>query len=300
MTAAGPGERPRPGNWGRWGADDQLGAYNILTGQHVLDAVALVRTGLVVPLGQVLGPKTLVPPHRKQVERFMTRDGGDYAAGARRPGGFQFAEEVVSFAAHSGTHIDALSHAWSGDLLYNGHPSTAIRSTTGAAKCGAENLRPVVTRGVLIDMVAQRGRGLTVGETIGADDLDRTLTAAGVSLRAGDAVLIRTGWEAMARSDPEACFEGEPGISADAALWLAARDVVLVGADNYAVEVQPSPPGTGFPAHQVLIRDHGIPLIEGLLLDELSGTGRAEFLLACVPSPVVGGTAAQVCPIAIL
>lgn len=289
-----------PGNWGRWGSDDQLGAFNLLTARHVLQATALVREGVVITLGQPLGPKTPVPPHRKPIERFMTRDGGDYAVGARRPGGFQFAEEVVSFAAHSGTHMDALSHAWYDDQLYNGFPSTTVRSTTGAGRCGAENLRPVVTRGVLIDMIAERQRRLEPGEAIGPDDLARALDQAGESVRAGDAVLIRTGWEDMARTNPRAYFEAEPGISAAAARWLAARDVVLVGSDNYAVEVQPSPPGTGFPVHQILIRDHGIPLIEGLVLAELSRSGRSEFLLVAAPNPVVGGTAAQVCPVAVL
>jgi kynurenine formamidase len=289
-----------PGNWGRWGSEDELGAFNVLTAGHVLEAVRLVRTGTVLPLGQPLGPRTQVPPHRKQVERFMTRDGGDYAAGARRIGGFQFAEEVLSFAAHSGTHMDALSHAWSGDQLYNGHPSTAIRSTTGAGKCGAENLRPTVTRGVLIDLVASEQRRLGPHEAVGPDVLARALAESSTALQPGDAVLIRTGWEEMARDDPEAYFESEPGISAEAALWLAQQDIVLVGADNYAVEVQPSPPGTGFPAHQVLIRDFGVPLVEGMVLAELASAGRPEFLLVCVPNGVVGGTAAQVCPLAIL
>ena len=286
----------RPGNWRRWGDDDELGAFNILTSRHVLHALSLAREGVVIPLGRPLSPNTPVPPHRKRVERFMTRDGGDYAAGARRPGGFQFAEEVLSFAAHSGTHVDALSHAWSDDQLYNGFPSTTVRSSTGAVRCGAEHLQPVVTRGVLIDMVAYRERRLAPGEAVSADDLAR----AGPALQPGDAVLIRTGWAELADTDPRAYFEAEPGISAEAALWLARQDVVLVGSDNYAVEVQPSPPGTGFPAHQVLIRDHGIPLIEGLVLDTLAEADRHVFMLVSVPSPVVGGTAAQVCPIAVL
>ena len=84
-------------NWGRWGEDDEAGALNLIGPAEVLAAASLVRHGSVVVLGQQLGPRTAVPPHRKRVERFMTRDGGDYAAGARRPNGFQFAEDVISF-----------------------------------------------------------------------------------------------------------------------------------------------------------------------------------------------------------
>ena len=158
-------------SWGRWGADDELGALNLIGAREVLRAAGTVRRGQVVRLGQDLGPSTLVPRHRKKPERFMTRDGGDYAAGARRPDGFQFAEDVVSFATHTGTHIDALSHVWCDDLLYNGFPSAGTRSTTGARRCGAEKLAPIVTRGVLLDVAALQRRPLGPGAVISAADL---------------------------------------------------------------------------------------------------------------------------------
>jgi kynurenine formamidase len=224
----------------------------------------------------------------------MSRDGGDYAAGARRPGGFQFAEEVWSFAAHSGTHIDALSHAWYDDQLYNGFPGNGTRSTTGAQRCGAEKLAPLVTRGVLID--AAPGSSLPASTPVTADDL----RASGVALRPGDVVLIRTGWVTAMVSDPLGYCDHEPGIDTSAAEWLAEADVAAVGADNYAVEVQPAPPGEMFPVHQLLLRDCGIPLIENLLLDELAAAGAAEFWFVAAPLPLVGGTAGPVCPLALL
>jgi kynurenine formamidase len=286
-------------NWGRWGADDEAGALNLIGPAEVLAAAALVRHGTIVVLGQQLGPRTAVPPHRKRVERFMTRDGGDYAAGARRPNGFQFAEDVISFASHTGTHVDALSHAWCADKLYNGFPGDSVRSTTGAQRCSAAALRPVVTRGVLLDIAALRGRPLAADEPVTADDLQEAAQLAGTSLRPGDAVLIRTGWLGEAGLDESRYFHSEPGIDEGAAQRLADSDVAIVGADNYAVEVQPAAPGTSFPVHQLLIRDHGVPLIEGLRLDSLAGAAD-PFLFVAVPLPVEGGTAGPVCPIAIL
>ena len=85
-----------------------------------------------------------------------------------------------------------------------------------------------------------------------------------------------------------------------AALWLAEREIAALGADNFAVEVIPFAQGTVFPVHQRLIRDFGIPLLEGLLLHELVAMGRHEFLFVASPLPVVGGTGSPINPIAIL
>ena len=280
-------------NWGRWGPDDQAGALNLAGPEQAVRASRLVRTGQVISLGQPLGPKTPGAPHRKTPERFMSRDGGDYAAGARRPDGFQFAEDVVSFSSHSGTHLDALSHAWTEDALYNGFSSHVVRSTTGAARLGAEQLRPTVTRGVLLDVAASRE--LDAGEAVTARDLQRA--AGDVVLEPGDAVLVRTGWLERGRDD---YFTGEPGIDVQAASWLADADVALVGCDNYAVEVQPSPPGTSFPVHLLLLHQHGVPLLEGVVLEELARTGRTTFLFVASPLPLVGSTAGPLCPVAVL
>ena len=286
-------------SWGRWGEDDELGAFNLIGAAEVLRAAGSVNRGQVIRLGQDLGPSTLVPPHRKTPERFMTRDGGDYAAGARKPDGFQFAEDVISFATHTGTHIDALCHVWCDDLLYNGFPSAGTRSTTGARRCGAEKLAPIVTRGVLLDVAALQPRPLGPGAVISATDL-RAAADGGTHPEPGDVVLIRTGWLGCCADDAGAYFAGEPGIDSGAAQWLVDAGVVAVGADNYAVEVQPSAPGTTFPAHQLLLRNHGMPLIEGLVLDELAAERVSSFLFMAAALPVVGGTAGPVCPVAVL
>jgi putative cyclase len=108
--------------WGLWGAEDECGALNHINVEKVRRAASLVRAGQVISLAQPLSPRTPVPKHRAGIQHFMGRDGGDYAAGARRPGGFQFAEDTVVMPLHIGTHIDALCHAWCDDCLYNGFP----------------------------------------------------------------------------------------------------------------------------------------------------------------------------------
>jgi kynurenine formamidase len=198
--------------------------------------------------------------------------------------------------AHIGTHIDALCHAWYDDKLYNGFPGAGTRGTTGASRCGIDKMGPIVTRGLLLDIAAMHGQSLPNGTAIGVADLEQASRAAGSEPAKGDVVLIRTGW-----AERQAVgFDSEPGIDLAAALWLAEREVAVVGADNFAVEVLPFATGTVFPVHQRLIRDFGIPLLEGLVLQPLAETGRHSFLFAASPLPVVGGTGSPISPMAIL
>lgn len=287
--------------WGRWGASDEIGALNLLTTNDVLAATALVKQGRVLSLAQPLSKKTPVPSHRTGLLHFMDRDGGDYAAGARRPGGFQFAEDSVVMPVHIGTHIDALCHAWCDDQLYNGHDASEITSTRGAAKCGVDKLPPIVTRGVLLDVAKAHEGPLAPGYSIGQAELAASATRAGVALQSGDAVLIRTGWlENHAGLPPRGVdFNVEPGIDVDAALWLAEACVALVGADNFAIEAMPFPEGTVFPVHQRLIRDYGIPLLEGVMLAELAALDPGPFLFVAAALPIVGGTGSPLTPLAI-
>jgi kynurenine formamidase len=286
--------------WHRWGDDDERGALNHIGRAQVRDAAALVRSGQVLNLAQQLSPRTPVPKHRAGIQHFMGRDGGDYAAGARRPGGFQFAEDTVVLPLHIGTHIDALCHAWYDDALYNGFPGTGTRSTSGATRCGIDKMGPIVGRGVLLDVAGLHGGSLPDGAAIGRADLRRAAERAGAAPGRGDIVLIRTGWAESQGRAAAVSFDAEPGLDIEAALWLAERDIAVLGADNFAIEVIPFARDTVFPVHQRLIRDFGIPLLEGLLLQELAATGRGEFLFTASPLPVVGGTGSPISPTAVL
>ncbi len=286
-------------NWGRWGERDEFGALNTVGPDQVRRAAGLVREGVVVPLAQPSGAAGAVPPHRRRGSRFMDRDAGDYALGARAVGGFKFAEDTVAISTHSGTHMDALSHVWTGNDLYNGHAASTLRST-GATRLGAETLRSVMTRGVLIDLVSAYGAPLRASTRISADDLAHGYSAAGLSPEAGDAVIIRTGWWESHLAEHAEYFDNEPGLDESAAEWLATADVALVGADNYAIEVQPSTSGTRFPVHLALIHQQGIPLIENMDLRGLVGRTVTSFCFVAAPVGFTGSTAAQLTPLAVL
>ena len=296
-TAVNP--EPSLNAWNRWGPDDERGALNHIGPDQVRRATGLVRSGEVLRLAQLLSHRTPVPAHRSGIQHFMGRDGGDYAAGRRRPGGFQVAEDTVVLPLHIGTHVDALCHAWYDDKLYNGYSGDGVRSS-GAERLGVEKMPPVVTRGVLLDLVRLKGRVIAPGETIGAADLAAAAEAAGLQVERGDAILLRTGWLESQKGVRHVDFDTEPGIDVEAAMWLVEREVAIVGADNFAVEVLPFPEGKVFPVHQRLIRDYGVQLIEGLMLDPLVDSGRHEFLFVASALPIVGASGSPLAPVVVL
>jgi kynurenine formamidase len=288
----------RVGNRGRWGDADERGALNLLDGTTVRAATETVERGEVIELAQPLSAATPAPPGRGGLIHHMTRDGGDYAAGGKVLGRSRYAEDFIAMSTHLGTHIDALAHVWYDEELYNGHPQSAVRSG-GAKRCGVEKLGPLVARGVLLDLAAAAGvETLGAGEVVDAASLERCAARAAVEPARGDVVLLRTGWFAAAG---EHYFEGEPGLDLSGAAWLAARDVAAIGADNYAVEALAGASNPdGFPVHELLLRDHGIPLIENLDLERLAGAAAGPFLFVALPLPLAGGTASPLAPVAVI
>ncbi len=67
-------------NWGRWGADDQIGTLNFVTAQDIADAAKLVRKGKVFALGIPLdgsGPQTGLFGRRFNPIHMMLHSGVD-------------------------------------------------------------------------------------------------------------------------------------------------------------------------------------------------------------------------------
>ena len=137
--AAASGEpAPKPGNWGRWGADDERGAANLITPERVVAAARLIQKGKVISLAIPLDAAGPVFPGRVPPLRLMAVSGADYAAGEKPAFGapFHIADDYLFMPIQGSTQWDALSHAWEGDTLYNGVPQTAVRGS-GATRLGA-------------------------------------------------------------------------------------------------------------------------------------------------------------------
>ena len=302
------------GNWGRWGEEDQRGALNLLTGDVVRAATGAVRQGRVLSLslpikGSTSSSVAETVPHlkgRPLPQHFMSVDGADYEAGVKLPaGGRGIADDALLLSPHGTTnHMDALCHMWTGKQIYNGHASSRIRSY-GATRCGMENVEGVVTRGILFDVPAFRGVDvLDPSDRITVADLEAMSVRAGVTVGQGDAVVIRTGWPTVFAQSPERYWAGEPGLSSEAAQWLAARDIALVASDNSAISglnVDGRADETlEDDIHMIFLWRHGIYLIEMLWLEELAAAGQATFLFVVAPLKIVGGTGSPVNPLAVL
>ncbi|MFC4006970.1 cyclase family protein [Nonomuraea purpurea] len=288
-----------PGNWGRWGPDDERGALNLVDAEATRRGLSAVRAGEPISLGLPMrtgqGP---VAGIRAPMQHFMTRDGGDYAAGLPEKPGYGYADDSIMVACHGTTHLDALSHVWRDGLMWNGYPAARVTSR-GAARCGIEKAGPIVTRGLFLDFAAD-GDGLSPGEPIGVDRLDAAAEAAGLRPAAGDALIVRTGWLRQWR-EGRATVESWPGLDADCADWLADHDISVVGADNIGVEVGPSTVrGSAMPLHVTALRDLGIAFLELLDLEALAGRAVSELLLVVAPLNIVGGVGSPCAPVAVI
>jgi kynurenine formamidase len=302
MTSAQSQKQITTRNWGRWGAGDELGTANLMTEEVVRDAMRLVRKGQVFSLALNIKERgTPVLPGRPAPQHYMRIDGGDYAAGLTRKSGFQSVDDIVILPTHGTTHIDALAHVGDEGQLYNGFPLSGVRSN-GATKLGIDKTPPLVGPGVLLDLCALKGvASLAGGAVITPEDLEACEKRQGVTVRAGSIVLLRTGWMRTFSADNTApFFAAEPGIGMAAAHWLADRDVVAIGADNYGVEVIPTEDGRSAPVHRALIRGCGMFLLELLELDELAASGVSEFLFMAAPLRIVGGVGSPLNPIAVI
>ncbi|MEO3856491.1 cyclase family protein [Acrocarpospora sp. B8E8] len=291
------------GNWGRWGADDERGALNLLDPGTTLAATRVSRTGKVYPLGLPI-QRAGIPlvDYRGTPQRLTLLNHLDehmYEPYGGKPG-VGCHEDVLTLASHTSTHMDALCHVYSDGRTYNGFGNDAMETYGGAARCGIEKAGPIVTRGVLIDVAGYKQvEWLEAGYVITQEDLENTLKSQGVQLQPGDAALIRTGWVDWFFANGQEMSLVQPGIGLEAAAFLASRDVVAVCSDNTAVEAQPFDRDEFLGSHVELLVRHGIYLIEHLNLSELAADRCHEFLFMVSPLRITGATASPVNPVAV-
>ena len=218
-----------------------------------------------------------------------------------RESGLSTANELVVLCGHSGTHLDALSHASVRGKLHGGRTAAAVESHEGMRELGVEGVAPLVARFVLFDLATETGGPpLPPGHAVTARDLAIVAGKSGLSPERGDTALVRTGWGALWDRPPryEGAEGGIAGIDAGAAEWLADHGVVAIGADTLTVEVEPVG-AEDLPVHGLCLVERGIYLLENLFLEELARASAREGLFIAAPLKLVGATGAPVRPIAI-
>lgn len=239
-------------------------------------------------------------PNHPEFRLTMPRRHGDTV----RADGGSAANDLLITGTHVGTHVDALGHVSHCGELHGGVDAADAQRGGRLTTHGVDEIEPMVTRGILLDVPTALGiDACAPGYEITTDDLDRTVTAQDTEPRAGDVVLVRSGWGRRwgSTDDFTGRDEGVPGVSEAGARWLAERQLSAVGADTIAFECLK--PGSGhslLPAHRVLLVDAGINIIETLALERLAADSIHEFLFVMAPLHLVGATGSPVRPLAVV
>jgi kynurenine formamidase len=280
----------------KWGAADERGSANHQKPAAVLTATKLIKTGEVIELAYVLGPNMPffgtrrfdVHTKRTFMNQFSNMRGSNE-------------ELVVTELGQVGTQFDGFAHQTHLNSWYNCQKVDENAERNGFKKFGIHNVGALFTRGVLIDVAAFKGVEM-LGDNyeITVEDLEGALKKQNLTLQPGDAVIIHTGWGKLYGKDNPRYVKSCPGIGVPAALWLAAKDPMLLGADNWPVEVAPNPDKQlSLPVHQVALVVNGIHLLENLKLDELAQKGVSEFAFVMQPLKIQGASGSTVSPIAV-
>lgn len=302
ITAAGLSGVAQAGDdWfpSKYGAEDTLGAINELSPEGVLAAVKLVETGKTYSLGVETSRET--PAFGSRSYQLFAVASGDGSGSATGRNGATFNDDWMTTWLGIGTQIDGLGHFGIDHRYYNGTPVAQIWRPEGLAKFGTHLLPPIVTRGVLLDIAGAMGqKRLDAGTPIGRQEIEAAAKRQGVRPRRGDVVILHTGWQSLASSDPDRFIAGEPGLVEGGAEYLAGLGVVAVGADNWGVDALPNPdPEVVFPCHQILLAKHGVYILENIRTEELLADGAWEFLFVLGQPKFVGAVQMVVNPVAI-
>jgi kynurenine formamidase len=299
-------------NWGRWGEDDVLGTLNHITPEARVAAAGLVRDGVTVSCSWDIrtGPQ---PGSTVENQRYMLSTGlglkdegrKNLLAGGRAGG----AQEFIGIVFHGldVTHLDSLAHIFWDGKLYGGKPASMVTDRQGAIAHDVLSVsQGVSTRGVLLDIARLRGVDvLAADDHVYPEDLQAAAEAAGIEVRAGDVILMRTG-EGGARIREKRNYNANKprsGYQAACLPFFHERGVAMLASD---VAQDPTPAGyrqVNMPIHMVGIVAMGMWLIDNCQLEDLAETcarlNRWEFQFALAPIRFQGVTGSPVNPLAI-
>ncbi|HLQ88982.1 MAG TPA: cyclase family protein [Xanthobacteraceae bacterium] len=278
-------------NWGRWGADDQIGAMNLITPAKRKEAATLVKEGFSVSLAS--DADTV-----KAVDNPFPYEHEMLAIGNDRFG--------VRYHGITHTHLDSLAHINDNGVFYNGYkPDRDAVLKGGHQKNSIHNLKNgIFTRGVLLDIPRLKGVPyLEPGTPIYIEDLEAWEQKAGIKVGPGDALWVRTGvWARRKAEGPWLRGRAEGGRSAglhpSVIPWLKQRDIAILGSDHPQYV---SPSNLTGAVHDFALLYLGVHLFDNADLEALGDAAAArnrwEFLLTSSPLPFRGGTGSPTNPI---
>lgn len=280
-------------NWGRWGADDQRGAINLITPEKRVAAARLVQSGRSVSLARPY-PKTPAANNLNPAQHFMRI----------MPTGVAVDYYGISYHGTASTHLDAMCHMWNDEGMWGGRAPDAL-TTEGSSWASIEHWSTgITTRGVLLDVARHRGTYVTEATPVHGWELEEIAKAQGVEMQPGDALIVNCGREAYERDNGVwgTTREHRPGLHASCLPFIRKNDVSVLLWDM--LDHMPAGYGvvSGGGVHPALYR-YGVGLVDNAKLDDLSAAaaeeGRYEFMLTMAPLIVMGGTGSPINPLAV-
>ncbi|MEU5761271.1 cyclase family protein [Nocardia sp. NPDC047648] len=252
----------------------------------------------IIELGQPLENGMPCSPSHPGFRMALLRRHGDRTNAMGGSG----ANELIVTGGHVGTHLDALCHAAIGGRMHGGVDAHAASVGGVFTELGVDTVTPFLCRGVLADLPKLLGvQRLEPGFGISAVHLRAAFADA--SPGPGEVALIRTGWPQLYH-DPAAYVghdSGVPGITAEAAIYLADMGVRAVCSDTIATDqILPGAGHSALPAHGVLLVERGVHIMEVLTFEDLAATGAREVLYLAVPLRITGATGSPIRPLALL
>ena len=290
-------------NWGRWGADDEMGASNLITPAKRKQALALATEGMPISLAHDIAQE-VAPDAPFILERTLndvtptgTTDKYQYTG-------------TYHGVVHS--HLDAVDcHVMADGKGYNGRAMEDIKAAGGCPKGNINAQKDgIVTRAILFDATRLPGKAtpqgwLDPGTPIHREDLEALEKLEHVKVSPGDVILLYTGrWKRRAALGPWPNTVGFAGYHADVAYFLKERGVSFIGCDG-PNDVMPTgfPPEIRIPLHQLSLVAMGVSIFDNLdferAIDEAKRLDRYEFLFVASPLRIEKGTGSPLNPLAI-
>ncbi|MEZ3158921.1 cyclase family protein [Microbacterium sp. BWT-B31] len=288
-------------NWGRWGADDELGTLNLVTAEKRLAALALAHTGQSISLSRPLAVRSVggdAPPATIETVVVPRDDAGSVI-------------DHVTLTCHdtANTHIDSLCHIWDRDGQWNGRDPAASIQRDGVTFGSVEAYSAgIITRGLLLDVPAHRGTDhVTQDRPVTGEELFEIADSMGLDPQPGDAICVYSGrdrWDARhpawGTGSRDAARSVRPGLHASCLRFLREVDAGMLVWDM--MDMRPSGVDIPFSIHGA-VWAFGLALLDNADLGHLSEACRTqdrhEFLLCVAPLRIPGGTGSAVNPLAV-
>ena len=292
------------GEWwpnAQWGAGDQAGGSNWITPEKVVKSLALVKTGRIVELGHVYergmplnGSRSYnifipsFPTHGPILERGVVFN-DEYLAAEIGQVGTQF-----DGPGHVGQRVK-FADGRESFVFYNGATAEDMRDAYGLKRNGVENVKPIITRAIYLDLAALKGVATLPGDyEVKVADVRAALARQGLKesdIEPGDALLFNIGWW---RLWPDPKVERAPHAYAGRELidWIIARKPSMIGSDSNF-------DGPQALVHTEVTMKNGIWNLENMDFSTLEKEKTYRFLFVFTPLRMKGATGSPGRPIAI-